>query len=262
MSEIIKQDTAQLLDEWIEAERKGVAFPVPFEAAWRLAGYSRKDNAKRKLVKSALGILFLRSEEKTAGRGFEVIRLNTDGLKHLCLMAETSEGQAIRQYFIEAEKKWRLVERHAPEVATEIEILKLQLEIATQEAIAKTADEKAISLRHTIVTTCPEIVQQKVLGYQTIERVEYRDRIVANDDIVRDGSTANKTELCRRYNLYSRTGAPNYKLLNGLLERLPPEAFRLTASIRESTELDREFLPELDAIYEQQRQLNLGEGYG
>jgi len=65
---IVRQDIASLLDGWIEAERNGVKFPVPFEAAYSMAGYARKDNAKRSLPKSAHGILYLISSIGTSGR--------------------------------------------------------------------------------------------------------------------------------------------------------------------------------------------------
>jgi hypothetical protein len=59
MSEsIVRQDINGLLDSWIEAERNGVQFPVPFDLAYPMAGYTRKDSAKRYLPKSAQGGLY------------------------------------------------------------------------------------------------------------------------------------------------------------------------------------------------------------
>jgi len=43
-------------------------------------------------------------------------------------MADTEEGEAIRQYFIETEKKWRMVEEQQPENAKDIESQKEQIE--------------------------------------------------------------------------------------------------------------------------------------
>lgn len=57
-STIIKQNVQQLVDQWLEAERDGNPFPVPFDLAWQIAGYSRKDSAKRKLPKRLQGIHF------------------------------------------------------------------------------------------------------------------------------------------------------------------------------------------------------------
>lgn len=39
--------TETLVESWLEAEKKGEQFPVPFDMAWKLAGYSTKANAKR-----------------------------------------------------------------------------------------------------------------------------------------------------------------------------------------------------------------------
>lgn len=136
---ILTQDLTQLIDGWLEAENNGVAFPVPFDTAWQIAGYTRKDNAKRKLAKLSQGTDYLKSEEMVkrpqgGGAKVEVINLTCDALKHLCLMADTPEGETIRQYFIEVEKKWRLVEKYQPEIATQIEVLKLQADIARSQA--------------------------------------------------------------------------------------------------------------------------------
>jgi hypothetical protein len=133
MNSIVSENINQLVDQWLEAENKGIKFPVPFDIAWQMAGYSNKANAKRSLPKAAQGELFIICEEKTNGRPKENISLSCDGLKHLCLMANTVEGQKIRQYFIEAEKKWRLVEKHHPEIASEIEVLRLQAEISRNQ---------------------------------------------------------------------------------------------------------------------------------
>ncbi|MEM9213977.1 MAG: hypothetical protein AAGD25_06480 [Cyanobacteria bacterium P01_F01_bin.150] len=107
-------DVQELLDSWIEAHEAGEKFPVPFEQAFPMAGYKNKRTAKAKLPKRLLGELFAVSLQKsTGGRPSELIKLSIDGLKHLCLMADTEEGHAIRQYFIECEN--RLKELQASE---------------------------------------------------------------------------------------------------------------------------------------------------
>jgi hypothetical protein len=259
---IVRQDVATLLDGWIEAERNGVGFPVPLELAASIAGYSRKDVAKRKLKPSMEGKLFHRKVEKTAGRGSEQISLTTDGLKHLCLLAETEEGENVRQYFIEAEKKWRLVQQVAPKVAEEIEVLHIKLEIAKQEAIAEVARKESQSLRHLVVSTCPEHVQQKILGYQLVEKVEYRDRVIQNNQVLDDGDTINKTALCDRYNIKTRNGSPDFKRLNAFLDGagLPNNAWEETTTIRSNMQLRREYLGSLDRhVVGTTRQLHVGE---
>jgi len=143
---IVSYDVQSLIDQWLEQEQKGVRFPVPFDVAWRIAGYSRKDAGKRKLPKSALGKLFHISVENTGGRPSELISLSCDGLKHLGLMAETEEGELIRQYFIEAEKKWRMVQTMSPEVAQLVELEKLRLEIERERNRGKELDHTMLTL--------------------------------------------------------------------------------------------------------------------
>jgi hypothetical protein len=247
--EIVRQDWESRFKEWIEAEKAGEQFPVPFEMVWQIAGYSRKDAATRKLPKAAQGELFHLSVEKTGRRGRpkESIRLSCDGFKHFCLMAETPEGTEIRRYFIECEKKWRMVQDVAPEFAHEIEVLRLKAAIAENEAIRAKADNESIQLRHYVTTALPEAIQQKILGYRVVEKVEYRDRIIKDDQVIRDGSTITRGQLCQQLGLMTRTGNPNYKALNRFIEQsgLPSEAWQLSAYIRENRELRREYLPKL-----------------
>ena len=123
-----------------------------------------------------------------------------------------------------------------------------------------------LNLRHTITQTCPEPVQQKILGYQVIEKVEYRDRVFLGDQMLDDGSAATKTELCHRYGITTRTGKPDFRRLNMMLEdlRMAPEqasdAWDLSASIQESYRFKRRYLDQLDRLMVNgARQRNLGE---
>jgi len=123
-------DAQAQIHDWLQKEREGMQFPVPFDEAWKIAGYSRKDVAKRYLPKSSRGEFFHSHVEKSGGRGRpkENINLSCDGLKHLCLMADTEQGRQIRQYFIEAEKSWQLVQQTYPKVAEDVEERKMKLQ--------------------------------------------------------------------------------------------------------------------------------------
>lgn len=157
---------ATLIDRWLREEQNGCQFPVDFDLAWKIAGYARKDSAKRYLPKAAQGEFFHVSVEKSRGQGRpkEIIKLSCDGLKHLCLMANTEQGHQVRQYFIEAEKKWRLVQQHAPQFAEEIELLKLQAEITKNQAIAAKAEENRLALCNTFATIHGPELLMGVLG--------------------------------------------------------------------------------------------------
>jgi phage anti-repressor protein len=251
---IVSQDLAALIDGWLEAEKNGIEFPVPFDTAWQMAGYSTKSNAKKKLKNLIKGKEFSSKliKNPTGGRSSESINLNCDSLKHFCLMAETEQGQAIRQYFIEAEKKWRLVESNFPQVASEVEMIQLKIELAKLETKKADIENKTLNLRNTIVKTCSEPVQQKILGYSVIEKIEYRDRVILNNQVINEGNTLNKTELCHRYGILTKNGKPDYRRLNTLLDHKGiterSEAWEMSAVIQENYQFKREYLPVLDSL--------------
>jgi hypothetical protein len=151
-----------------------------------------------------------------------------------------------------------------------VEEMKLRIELARLEAQkeiaitkAKETDLSLTQLRYTITQTCPEHVQQKVLGYQVVEKVEYRDRILLGDDVIRDGSTINKTQLCQRYGYITRNGKPDYaKLKHQLAQlKLPEYVWKNVPCVSDNKELDVDYLSELDALMLEanQRQLFIGE---
>jgi hypothetical protein len=156
MSEaIVSYDVRSLIDQWLEQEQNGEQFSVPFDIAWQIAGYSRKDSAKRKLMKLNEGTDFHRDVEMVkrpqgGGAKSEVFFLTCDAMKHMGLMAETQEGYQIRQYFIEAEKKWKLVEKVDPAFAQQIELMKLQSDIAKANA-SMMSDQRFIMERSQVI---------------------------------------------------------------------------------------------------------------
>ncbi|NBV95303.1 MAG: hypothetical protein EBR90_00735 [Actinobacteria bacterium] len=271
----IKDEVAAKLDQWIEAERNGVQYPVPFEDAWKMAGYGRKSTAKRdglSGLKSGKHFCTEKCKKPSSNASgfssYEAITLSLDAFKHLCLMAKTEEGEAIRDYFIEAEKKWRLVQQVAPQVANEVEMMHLKIELAKIEsqkefaiAQAKQADLQLVQFRHTIATTAPEYVQQKVLGYSLVEKVEIRDRIVDTTGyVLNDGFTVTKKDLCKRLGFLTKNGASDYKRLNYYLDKLPHTAFEDVAVVQENRQLRRDWIAELERmVNDSDRQKWIGE---
>lgn len=143
-----------------------------------------------------------------------------------------------------------------------VEEMKLKIELAKQEAIKAQAEQKTIELRHYVATALPKPIGDRILGVTEVKEIEYRDRIIQNDELIRDGSTINKTQLCKRYGYLTRNGSPDYPRLNKALEivKIPSEAWKLTATIRENQELNAEYLQELDRqMIQIERQLYLGE---
>lgn len=262
-SSVPNSDIKSLLDGWIESERSGVEFPVPFDLAWGIAGYKQKPHAKRRLVSKTSRLIDGRDYVSRSGgsnrdgRSSDLIQLTCDAFKQFCLLAETEEGDTIRQYFIEAEKSWRLVQQIAPQVAQDVELLRLQaqeslvarqIQLAQAEQSKVQAEQNLLSFRHLVTTTMPEVKQKIILGFDVVEKVEYRDRVIVNNQVVDEGDTINKTGLCDRYDIKTRNGKPDYKRLNALLDgaKLPPLAWEETTTIQSNYQLRREYLDSLD----------------
>ena len=140
----------------------------------------------------------------------------------------------------------------------------MEVELELLKAKANCFDaERSLLEKREWVTHLPEPVQQKILGYQVVERIEYRDRVLSDNDLVRDGSTATKTELCQRYGFVTKNGTPDYKKLNRHLENLgllDGRFWKNVPSLRDNIEFRREYLSELDRLFlNSDRQLNIGE---
>lgn len=257
----------QIIDRWLKAEQDGERFPVDFDIAWQIAGYSRKDHAKRKLTGKTSYLIegedfaFLRSGESSQGGRFsDLITMSCDTFKKFCLMARTEQGDNIRQYFIEAESNWKVVETYFPQVASEVELIQLKTDLTRLELQKSQAELALLQKREYITTVLPKPIGDRILGVTEVKEIEYRDRIIKDDDVINNGSTINKTKLCYRYGILTKGGKPDYKRLNQYLERLPLDAFRISATIQENRELECSFLPALDQIVEKSdRQLWLGE---
>ncbi len=256
MSElIVNQDIRLLIDQWMEAEQNGEQFPVDFDIAWQIAGYSTKQKGQNKLKYLEEGKDFLtdRLKTSTGGRPGKLIKMSCDALKHFCLLAETNEGRQIRQYFIESEKKWQLTKKLAPDIAQKIEYQHLINEGLRLEAQKISSELALLQFRKLVTDIAPEIIQQKILGYTEIKHIEYRDRLIKDEEMINDGSTVTKTELCRRYGLTTPKGKPDYKRLNYLIDDAglndDPEYWDEAFSIRQDKQLKREAVPVLDDYY-------------
>jgi phage anti-repressor protein len=88
----------------------GVQYPVDFDLAWKWIGYTRKDNAKRILMRSFkspnhfLIIEEMVKRDQGGGRQLEKVWLTLDCFKCFAMMANTAKGDEIRQYFLDCEK--------------------------------------------------------------------------------------------------------------------------------------------------------------
>ncbi len=85
-------------------------FPIDFDNVWQEAGYTRRDNARRRLkdLEENVDFALLTFEEwSQEGRLKDSIKFSVDGYKHFCLMAKNSKGRETRNYFITIEKAQR-----------------------------------------------------------------------------------------------------------------------------------------------------------
>jgi hypothetical protein len=179
----------------------------------------------------------------------------------LCCDGRKAEVASAKKYFA---VKTRQAETVIPAQVDTIRELELKLAIAEAEKQKTLAEKTILDTRHLIVTTCPEPIQQKILGYKEVVTVEYRDRQFQRERLINDGTTVTKTELCDRYGLKTRNGKPDYRKLNALLKETGisglSDAWQLAASIQESQQFRREYLPTLDRLVDDSdRQMWLGE---
>jgi len=160
-------------------------------------------------------------------------------------------------------KAKEIIKTVIPAQADRIRELELELQLTQAQTQKAIADKAVLDTRHLIVTTCPEPIQQKILGYEVVKEVEYRDRVILNDEIIDNGDTISKTELCKRYGILTKCGKPDYKKFNQILESiggLKGELWKPVPIVRDNMEFRREYLNELDALLERRtRQLWIGE---
>lgn len=245
---IVSKDLVQQLINSSES------FPVDFDDAWKWLGYARKDLGLRRLKKyfsAGQDFSFLQSEEaqkqgeRTVTARIDKYFLTVECFKELGMLAQTEQGKLVRKYYLECE---RIIKTVIPAQNDRIRELELEIQLRNAETNSAHAQKALLDTRNYIVTALPESAQQKILGYSEVVKVEYRDRVIQNEDLVRDGSTVNKTTLCKRLGFYTKGGKPDYKRLNQFLVacNLPESAWQLTAAIQENLELTTEAAREVE----------------
>ena len=257
-----QSDVSALLNCWLEAERNGERFPVPLHDYWQIAGHKHKQDAFS-LVESILerDIDFIGSTLKTKGRPKIAMQISVAGLEHLCMAAHTEQGRAVRELYRQAKAKWDLTKQVAPQVAGEVELMHLKIELAKIECQKAQSENQLLQFRHYVSTALPEFQKKEILGYKVIEKVETRDRVINESGyILNDGSTATKKELCTRLGFLSKSGTPDYKRLNHYLDKLPHVAFEDVAIVQENRQLCRDWIVRLEnMVNDSDRQKWIGE---
>jgi hypothetical protein len=143
-----------------------------------------------------------------------------------------------------------------------LEEMKLKIEYERLKGQNLQSEFALTQFRYTVVNTCPEPVQQKVLGYQLVEKIVVNKQVYKENEFIRNDSTINKTKLCQRYKILTKNGKPDYPRLNKILAtaNLPESAWYEVKDIQTNKELKKEYLNILDnLIIDDSRQLWIGE---
>jgi anti-repressor protein len=201
--------------------------------------------------------------------------LSCDAFKQFCLLAETESGRQTRQYFIEAEKKWRIVQQVSPQIAEEVEVLAMRIELAkleaqraASEAQKAVLEDRTIGLRHLIVTTQPKAIADRILGVTEIQgQVQTRTVVVDQiGNVVNAGDTLTKTQIAHELGFTNTRGKAETKQVAALVDEAIaagaiPIPWREERTVI-ATGFDASLMPKLKAFYQmspKQRQRWVGE---
>lgn len=148
------------------------------------------------------------------------------------------------------------------EMRLKIELLRLEKDVAIAKGNTAIAEKNLLDTKQYITTALPEPVQQKILGYQLVTEKVVEKVVYKEDEFIRNDSTVNKTHLCKRYGILTKSGSPDYRRLNKILEsaNLPSSAWQEIKDIQTNKELKVEYLGILDKlIVDDSRQLWIAE---
>jgi len=119
-----KEFATQLIDS-VEA------FPVDFDLAWLWLSYSTKGNAKRCLARFREGKDFIRVDKISETKPIQCFWLTVDCFKSLAMMAQTDQGDQVREYFLECERIVKRIDQRDPRL-----VLLDELSAITHQQIA------------------------------------------------------------------------------------------------------------------------------
>ncbi len=141
--------------------------------------------------------------------------------------------------------------------AQEMALIKAKTDLAI-------AEKDLIEKRELVLALQPLHLADRTLGITTVKEIEVREKVICGDRLINDGSTINKTQLCRRYEFFTKTGKPDYTKLNAFLAANGvadnPDFWDEQMFVRSNKEFRREKISELDDIWHRTRsQLHLGE---
>jgi phage anti-repressor protein len=226
-------------------------FPIDFDDAWQWIGYSSKQKARNKLfhnfepeIDYTVLLTHLVKQTGRGGHNREQISLTIDCFKSLAMMAGTSKGKEVRQYFLKCERIAKQAVEIIPAQTQEIERLKLELELAkTQERLLATTS--AITTLHgtemvALILGKPDAIITKTERVETVVTVDNKGKAIAQFDGV------GITYLAKRYGFGSNTKACRYWLES---IGIGSSEWLTEPTLIKSQKLPRSILPKLDAQY-------------
>ncbi|MHC5779995.1 MAG: hypothetical protein ACYTXP_40530, partial [Nostoc sp.] len=110
-------------------------YPVDFEVAWKVLGYSRKDSAKRKLTSYFIQDTDYRlhsTVESAPDGGLthrEDIYLTVECFKEMGMLAKSEEGKQIRKYFLTCEAITKQSAKATPQLQQQIQQLQQNFDL-------------------------------------------------------------------------------------------------------------------------------------
>lgn len=191
---------------------------------------------------------FLPVEVKSQGRTGLDYKLSRLACYHVALCCDSRGNDSVKMAKHYFAIKTREAETVIPAQNDRVRELELELQLVQAQTQKFLAEKNVLDTRHLIVATCSEPVQQKILGYTEIKTIEYRDRILHEEEILRDGSTISRSEACRRLGMM-KGKQPDCKRLDAYLAQLPSDATKLSAVVQEYTEVNLEYWNELKQLW-------------
>jgi hypothetical protein len=164
--------------------------------------------------------------------------------------------------------KTRDAEIAIPALSGELELAKLEIESLRLRKQVLALEDKTLSLRHYVVTALPKTAADRILGVTEVREtvvkevvIDQRGKILGHEP----GHSFNKTELCHRYGVFTRTGKPDYRQISAYIDglKLPGDAWEDRMIVSHNAQLKAEYLPQLDRLLGRvDRQQYLGEQEG
>ena len=254
-------------------------FPIDFDPGWQWLGYSFKHKAKEKLKRNfeeaidfeVFTQMVVNSTRQSikGGRPSEKIFLSIDCFKSLGMMAGTSKGKEVRQYFLKCEHIAKQAVETIPAQSQEIERLKLELELArAQESTART-QERLMQATNAIATLHGSGMVALILGKPDaiLTHTEVIEKTVAVDP--KTGRVLAQSDGLTIGYLTKRLGFKNneqtWQWLNSVQLGKDSGARSKELTAHPTLKLPRQLLPQVQRLFAYQvgnRQLLLGEGGG